>query len=211
MKRTKKKTAEPRFERKLPDARRQALIEATIECLKRFGHEGLSIRRISAQAKVSIGLINHHFPTKDALFESFAHWLDDQIGTPTMPMNLEELVNGVEEIFAAFDENEDVIRSQWATPHGRAIREKGRVRRLAMIRAVVERGMPNLQAAERHGATAILSLLHSSRTWQTLRDDFGMSGREAGNLVAWALRALADDLRRRDGEAARQKKTDRSK
>ena len=56
-----------RFERQLPEARRQALIEAAIECLKRYGHEGLSVRRISAQAKVSIGLINHHFPSKNGL------------------------------------------------------------------------------------------------------------------------------------------------
>ena len=67
MKSTRKKSAAPRFERKLPDDRRRTLIAATIECLKRYGHDGLSIRRISAQAKVSIGLINHHFPTKDAL------------------------------------------------------------------------------------------------------------------------------------------------
>jgi TetR/AcrR family transcriptional regulator, transcriptional repressor of bet genes len=57
----------PRFERQLPDVRRKALIEATIECLKRYGHEGLSIRTISAQAGVSVGLINHHFPNKDEL------------------------------------------------------------------------------------------------------------------------------------------------
>jgi TetR/AcrR family transcriptional regulator, transcriptional repressor of bet genes len=57
----------PRYERQLPGQRRQALIEATIECLKRYGHEGLSIRTISAQAKVSVGLINHHFPNKDEL------------------------------------------------------------------------------------------------------------------------------------------------
>ena len=47
--------------------RRQALIEATIECLKRYGHDGLSIRTISAQAGVSVGLINHHFPNKNEL------------------------------------------------------------------------------------------------------------------------------------------------
>jgi TetR/AcrR family transcriptional repressor of bet genes len=57
----------PRFERQLPQQRRQALIDATIECLKRYGHEGLSIRTISAQAGVSVGLINHHFPNKDQL------------------------------------------------------------------------------------------------------------------------------------------------
>jgi len=57
----------PRFERQLPQVRRRALIEATIECLKRYGHDGLSIRTISAQAGVSVGLINHHFPNKDEL------------------------------------------------------------------------------------------------------------------------------------------------
>ena len=42
-------------------------MEAAIESLKRYGHEGLSVRRIAAAAGVSIGLINHHFPNKDAL------------------------------------------------------------------------------------------------------------------------------------------------
>ncbi len=81
MKGVRKKSAQPRFERKLPDARRQALVEATIECLKRFGHDGLSIRRISAQAKVSIGLINHHFPTKDALVaEAYRYFNSELVG-----------------------------------------------------------------------------------------------------------------------------------
>ena len=81
MKRTRKKSAEPRFERKLPDERRQALVEATIECLKKYGHDGLSIRRISAQAEVSIGLINHHFPTKDALVaEAYRHFNSELVG-----------------------------------------------------------------------------------------------------------------------------------
>jgi TetR/AcrR family transcriptional regulator, transcriptional repressor of bet genes len=81
LKRARKKSGEPRFERKLPDARRQTLIEATIECLKRYGHEGLSIRRISAQAEVSIGLINHHFPTKDALVaEAYRYFNSELVG-----------------------------------------------------------------------------------------------------------------------------------
>jgi AcrR family transcriptional regulator len=59
----------------LPEARRQALIEATIQCLKRYGHEGLSVRKISAQAAVSIGLINHHFPNKDELVaQAYRHF-----------------------------------------------------------------------------------------------------------------------------------------
>jgi AcrR family transcriptional regulator len=57
----------PRYERQVASDRREALVDATIESLKRWGHEGLSVRRIAAQAGVSIGLINHHFPHKDSL------------------------------------------------------------------------------------------------------------------------------------------------
>jgi AcrR family transcriptional regulator len=65
----------PRFQRQLPAQRRAALIAATIECLKRYGHDGLSIRTISAQAGVSVGLINHHFPNKDELVAAaFRHF-----------------------------------------------------------------------------------------------------------------------------------------
>lgn len=65
----------PRYERRLADDRRQALIAATITSLKLHGHEGLSVRRIAAEAGVSIGLINHHFPNKNALIaESYRHF-----------------------------------------------------------------------------------------------------------------------------------------
>jgi AcrR family transcriptional regulator len=56
--------------------RREALVEATLQSLKAHGHEGTSIRRISACAGVSIGLINHHFRSKSELvaaaYESLA-------------------------------------------------------------------------------------------------------------------------------------------
>ena len=71
--------AKPRFVRQLPAQRRQALIEATIECLKRFGHEGLSIRKISAQAGVSVGLINHHFPNKDELVAAAYRYFNGEL------------------------------------------------------------------------------------------------------------------------------------
>ena len=64
-----------RYARRSAGERRQALVEATIESLKRHGHEGLSVRRIATRAGVSIGLINHHFPNKNRLVaESYRHF-----------------------------------------------------------------------------------------------------------------------------------------
>src|ERR1700704_6664205 len=73
----------PKFHRETPAVRREALVEATLRCLKQFGHEGVSVRRISAAAGGSIGLINHHFPNKSGLiaetYETLALSLLDSI------------------------------------------------------------------------------------------------------------------------------------
>lgn len=71
--------AGPRFRRQLPEERRRALILATIECLKRYGHEGLSVRTISAVAGVSAGLINHHFPNKDELVAAAYRYFNNEL------------------------------------------------------------------------------------------------------------------------------------
>jgi len=62
-----RKQRTPKFHREAPSVRRESLVEATLQSLKEFGHEGTSIRRISATAGVSIGLINHHFQSKSEL------------------------------------------------------------------------------------------------------------------------------------------------
>jgi len=71
----------PRFKRQPPPVRRRALIEATIECLRRYGQDGLSIRTISAEAGVSVGLINHHFPNKEELIAAaYRHFNGELVG-----------------------------------------------------------------------------------------------------------------------------------
>ena len=57
----------PKFHRAPPTVRREALIEATLTSLRKHGHEGVSARRIAAEAGVSAGLITHHFPSIAAL------------------------------------------------------------------------------------------------------------------------------------------------
>jgi len=75
----------PKFRRATPAARREALVDATLRCLKQYGYEGVSVRRISAAAGVSIGLINHHFPSKSGLvaetYETLALSLLESIRT----------------------------------------------------------------------------------------------------------------------------------
>ncbi|WP_374979131.1 TetR family transcriptional regulator C-terminal domain-containing protein [Pseudomonas solani] len=58
---------EVRFSRLEPEQRKALLVDATLVCLKRYGFQGASVRKICAEAGVSVGLINHHYEGKDAL------------------------------------------------------------------------------------------------------------------------------------------------
>jgi len=61
-------------ERMSPGLRKDALISATLKCLSTEGHEGLSIRKISAEAGVAVGLINHHYANKeDLVAQAYEH------------------------------------------------------------------------------------------------------------------------------------------
>lgn len=58
---------EARFLRMDPNLRKANLVAATLRCLKKYGFVGISIRKICAEAGVSVGLISHHYAGKDDL------------------------------------------------------------------------------------------------------------------------------------------------
>ncbi len=51
---------------------KEKLIKATTECLMKHGAEGCSVRKICAEAGVSVGLINYHYETlQDLIADSY--------------------------------------------------------------------------------------------------------------------------------------------
>jgi TetR/AcrR family transcriptional repressor of bet genes len=50
-----------------PEARRKQLIEATITCISKYGISGTTLTTVTKEAGLSLGLVNFHFKSKDAL------------------------------------------------------------------------------------------------------------------------------------------------
>ncbi len=50
-----------KFDRYEPDERKALLISSALRCLISEGYSGLSVRKITKEANVSQGLVNHHF------------------------------------------------------------------------------------------------------------------------------------------------------
>lgn len=68
-----------KFSRQDPDERRQALTQAALRCLAEEGAERTSIRRISREAGVSVGLVNHHYHSKEALIADVYEQVADDL------------------------------------------------------------------------------------------------------------------------------------
>ncbi len=62
-----------------PQGRKELLMQATLRCLQQYGFQGISVRRICAQADVSVGLINHHYASKDDLVAQTYQHLTNRI------------------------------------------------------------------------------------------------------------------------------------
>ncbi|GJJ16663.1 TetR/AcrR family transcriptional regulator [Mycolicibacterium mageritense] len=70
----------------------ERMTDAVLAVLVADGFEGVSVRKVAAQADVSIGAVQHHFPTKDAMLaaamdrasERFVARLGEQM-RPNMP------------------------------------------------------------------------------------------------------------------------------
>jgi AcrR family transcriptional regulator len=58
--------------------RRLQLIEATIDCIARYGLSGTTMARVTDLAGVSVGLANFHFDGKEGLFEAVLRHLADE-------------------------------------------------------------------------------------------------------------------------------------
>jgi AcrR family transcriptional regulator len=168
-------SGEPKFRRESPDARREELIAATLACLKKFGHDGVSVRRISAEAGVSMGLINHHFHGIDALlataYESLAKRLLSRSRDPALAIGGEPL-QSLHAFFAASFEPEALDPALFRTwlvfwslvPHApklRAVRERTYAETRATLETLLTRlkRMPGVTAFKVSSAAIGLSAL----------------------------------------------------
>ncbi len=173
------KAKAPRFARQLPEARRQALIDATIECLKLYGHEGLSVRKISAQANVSIGLINHHFPHKDDLVaQAYRHFNSQLIAG--MQRAVEQASSSPREGLSAF------IQASFSAPN----LDQDVLSVWVVFWGLYRHSKP-IQAVHDESYQSYLDLLHAMLAdLQTASGRFSLSLR----LAAIGLTALLDGL-----------------
>jgi AcrR family transcriptional regulator len=179
---------------------RDLILDALTELLAEHRADEVSTRQIAERAGVSQPTVYRYFPDRTALVEGLADRIaqHEGAGTFTPPATVDEWVTWAVPAFLVADEHAveataEAVLNADPRRYSRASRERSRE-----LHEAVERWLPELDPRDQTRIAALFRVLASSHTWLRMREEFGLTGAESGEIVAWAIRILTDAIR--DGD-----------
>jgi AcrR family transcriptional regulator len=159
--------------------------------------DSITFRAVAERAGVTEMTVYRHFPTRDALMQGLWRQLNARMSPGVgMPESVDALLAQHNALFSGFDRVAPQIVASIVTEPGREMRASLNEQRCRSFRNIVREASPGLSPAECTRAAAVLQLLHSAHAWMSLRDQWGLDGREAGAATRWAIETLLAELRR---------------
>lgn len=102
-----KKEAAPRRRTEDSAVRKAQLIEATIDCIAKYGMAGTTLAKVTEVAGLSLGLVSFHFDSKERLFEETLRFIAIEYNDHWRKVNKNETNNDTERLMAIIDSSFD--------------------------------------------------------------------------------------------------------
>jgi AcrR family transcriptional regulator len=167
--------------------------------------EEFSFATIAKEAGVQERTVYRHFPTKSALVESLCAWFQERVNYE-FAQTEHELLEKPKQTFPGFAANERLVRALWSSREGREFRLSNVDDRKRGIEAAIANAVGGLPPRQAKWMAAVVHVLLSSATWQTMKDYWGLSGEEAGKASSMALELLLNAVRQGIPPVSRQRK-----
>jgi AcrR family transcriptional regulator len=178
-------------------AARERILSAVAELVERGEVEDLTMPDVAAASGISLRTIYRYYPTREKLIEAAGRWIGNELMGHPYPRTLDEVADVFEAGCPDFDTRPGLVRALALSRLGRRVRGYRRRERLGAISRALRDELPAAPEAELRRAEAVLAYLHNMLAYTTLREENGLDGEEIGRAIAWAIRTLVDDLRRR--------------
>lgn len=178
---------------------RERIARAAAALLEEGGAaDGITFKAVAKRAEVTEMTVYRHYPTRAALLQGLWSHLNQAMAPGIgMPGSCEELLEQHEALFTGFDSIAPQIVASITTPQGREMRSALNDARRRAFMAIVGECAPGTTTAERRQYAAVLQLLHSAYAWDSLREQWNLSGKESARATRWALETLIKHLRTR--------------
>lgn len=164
-------------------------MRAVVGLLEHDAFEQLTMPAIAEAAGISLRTLYRYYADREALSVALGRWVDERVLRTGLPRTPEEIAAQMEAIGPRFEEHLRLVRALVGTPTG-GERSPRRAERLGALEAVLTRRVAELPALEARRVVALVQLLASAPAWLQLRDEGGLSGREAGDALGWTIRLL---------------------
>ncbi|TIS88770.1 TetR/AcrR family transcriptional regulator [Mesorhizobium sp.] len=186
-------------------ATRERILAAVRTMLERNPYSLLGFDELAVVSGVNRRTIFRHFPTKEALLEAFWASINSSLGVRFWPEREQDLTDLPPDLFAALDAIEGVIRASHASATGREMRLQANAERQRAFRSSLTQVATGMDQKATRQLEAVVQLLFSATAWQTMKDYWGLTGREAGEAAAWAIRALLNTAKSQQGAVQKEK------
>jgi AcrR family transcriptional regulator len=160
------------------------------------GGGGATFDLVARESGVPQRTLYRYFPNKEALFDAFWRWTNDHIEMPALPKSAEEVVAHIPALFAAFDRDEPLVRAMLHNRYGRAVRLAHADARRKKFSDALRELVDVLPQDNSQRLLAAVTALCSASGWETMKDNWRLSGPAAAAAAQWAVQALIDDAHR---------------
>lgn len=184
-------------------ATRERILSAVADLIERGELEELTVPAVAEASGVSLRTIYRYYPTREDLMEAAGRWIGDELLKHPYPRDLDEVADLFEAGCLDFDERPGLARALALSQLGQRVRGYRRRERLEAIGRALREEVGGVDEQELRHAEAVLAYLHNIVAYTVLREECGMSGEEIGRAIAWAIRTLVEDLRRKDRRSRR--------
>jgi AcrR family transcriptional regulator len=174
---------------------REAILQGVATWMQRKPHDAFTLDGVAKLAGIERRTVFRHFPTKETLLAAFWTWVNHRITPQTLPASLDDLLNAPRDTFARFDAEEGLIRASLHSGAGRDMRLAKVADRRRAFRDALKSVTEKTSATERRNLECVAHALYSAAAWEAMRDYAGVTGKEAGLAVSWALRVLTEAVR----------------
>jgi AcrR family transcriptional regulator len=162
-----------------------------VATLLRRGNE-VTFDLVAKESGVPQRTLYRYFENREALFGRFWRWANEHIEVPPPPTSPNEVVAHIRALFEAFDRDEALVRAMIHDPHGRAVRVANADARRKKFSEALKPVIDRLPKEDATRLLASVTVICSATGWESMKDNWQLSGAAAAEAAEWAVKALIE-------------------
>jgi AcrR family transcriptional regulator len=180
---------------------RRKILLALVDLLVEERPATVSIPQVARRAEVSVRIVYHYFPTKEALFDGLTEAIDSILTLPdgerpSSPSSPAELVAAMPAIYRFFAANRRLFRALAVSEFGERSAPSRAADRSARVDKALAPLRDRLDPDEYQRLRGAIGVFVTSDGYEALTTVWGLSDEDASDVASWTIRTLCERARR---------------